>query len=197
MTGINPWNNNVLDYAEARFNKYKQTAEKFRIIQVGICIYNKTYNDNKVEYIAKPYNFYVFPEDNSGNNLLNCETQAIIFNRDHNMDFNKWIYKGIPYMNVRNEKMLLENVLDGNINIYDPNDKLKVKNVSLFREEDKTKYEEFRKNFVDFIGSDDKNRIFEKYPKYFLYYIMNNLQENVRKQIYFSYESLNGYLFEN
>ena len=96
LTGINPWNNNILDFPETRYTKYKSTAEKFRIIQLGICTWHKNYdqNENKFNYIVRPYNIYVFPEENVGNSLINCETGAIIFNRDHGMDFNKWIYKG-------------------------------------------------------------------------------------------------------
>ncbi len=96
LTGINPWQNNILDFPEARYTKYKQTAEKFRIIQLGICTWHKYFNEteNKYKFIARPYTIYVFPEENVGNALLNCETSAIIFNREHGMDFNKWIYKG-------------------------------------------------------------------------------------------------------
>ena len=97
MTGISPWNNNnLIDFPEARYLKYKQTAEKFRIIQLGLCMWKKIdVKDGENIYLAKPYNIYLFPEDIAGNNLLNCETAAIIFNREHKMDFNKWIYKGI------------------------------------------------------------------------------------------------------
>jgi hypothetical protein len=95
MTGISPWNNNIIDFPEHRYTKYKATAEKFRIIQLGICAWKKVYsNENEFNYISKPYNIYMFPEDTVGNSLLNCETAAIIFNREHKMDFNKWIYKG-------------------------------------------------------------------------------------------------------
>jgi hypothetical protein len=86
-------NNNILDYPEERYLKYKSTAEKFKIIQIGICCFSKS-KENNGEYTAKPYTFFIFPEENSGNNFINCETNAIIFNRDHKMDFNKWIYEG-------------------------------------------------------------------------------------------------------
>lgn len=93
LTGINCRQNNIIDYPEARYNKYKATAEKFRIIQLGICTWKRE-NVPDLKFLAKAYNIYMFPEDISGNALLNCETSAMIFNRDHKMDFNKWIYKG-------------------------------------------------------------------------------------------------------
>jgi DNA polymerase-3 subunit delta len=49
-----------------------------------------------------------------------------------------------------------------------------------------------RKIFSDFLYSDQKTYFFEKYPKFFMYYILNNLQENIRKRLYFSYEKLEG-----
>jgi hypothetical protein len=90
LTGINTWNNQILDYPEERYQKYKQTAERFKIIQIGLCIFRKI-SDNT--YQTKPYKFYVFPEENSGNNLINCETSSLIFNAKQ-VDFNKWIAHG-------------------------------------------------------------------------------------------------------
>jgi hypothetical protein len=197
MTGINPWNNHILDFPDFRYSKYRSTAEKFRIIQVGICTWKKTggseeNNSKNPSYIARPYNIYIFPEDFSGNNLINCETAALIFNREHKMDFNKWIYKGIPYLNAKQESNLIETLSDGNLNFYNPLDKSRYKNVALTKNEDKVKYEEFCKLFSDFLYSDEKTYFFEKYPKFFMYYILNNTPENIRKRLYFSYETLEG-----
>jgi len=221
MTGINPWQSNILDFPDHRYTKYRQTAEKYRIIQLGICAWKKIsanapnnyentgsvhsspshhnsphsqdYHIQKMSsYIARPYNIYIFPEDNSGQQQINCETGAIIFNRDHKMDFNKWIYKGIPYLNAKQESSMRETLMDGNLNFYNPQDKNKFKNVILNKPEDRVKYEEFCKIFSDFLYSDQKTYFFEKYPKFFMYYILNNLQENIRKRLYFSYEKLEG-----
>jgi poly(A)-specific ribonuclease len=93
MTGISQGNNNILDYPDGRYGKYKNTAEKFKIIQLGVVPWKKVQSeDGKPSYNAKPYNIYVFPDEEYG--LVTCETSALIFNKDHGMDFNKWIYKG-------------------------------------------------------------------------------------------------------
>ena len=164
MTGINPWQSNILDFPDHRYSKYRQTAEKYRIIQLGICAWKKIsanapnnyentgsvhsspshhnsphsqdYHIQKMSsYIARPYNIYIFPEDNSGQQQINCETGAIIFNRDHKMDFNKWIYKGIPYLNAKQESSMRESLMDGNLNFYNPQDKNKFKNVILNKDD--------------------------------------------------------------
>jgi hypothetical protein len=96
-------------------------------------------------------------------------------------------------MNAKHEKSILDQLSESNINLYDPSDITKIKNVSLHKEEDKLKYEEFQNMFVEFINSDVKQYMFEKYPRYFIYHIMNNLQSEIRKRIYFSYENIEGY----
>jgi CAF1 family ribonuclease len=40
-------------------------------------------------WIAHPFNFFVFPTDGI-NCVFGCESEAIAFNRDHGMNFNKW-----------------------------------------------------------------------------------------------------------
>jgi len=189
LTGLNPKGNSILDTTEIRYNKYKQIAEKYKIIQVGITTFLR---NEQNEFISKSYNFYVFPEDKPGNQNLNCELSAIIFNRDHKMDFNKWIYKGIPYMNSKTEKQLLDNLNELNINSYDPSNTSKAKTVNLFRDSDRQKYEEFCKLFSEFLYSEAESHIFEKYPKFMQYHIINNMQESIRKRIYFSAEKING-----
>jgi hypothetical protein len=145
----------------------------------------------EAEWFSKTYNCYIFPEDNSGNNYLNMETSAIIFNRDHKMDFNKWIYQGIPYMTAKYEKTLLDDVGGSDYNLYEQ--KEGAKQVSLHKDEDKSKYEEFRQAFCEFYGNSEvKQHMWDKYPKYFVYYILNSLQPEIRKEIYFHVGELEG-----
>ena len=89
----------------------------------------------------------------------------------------------------------MESIMESNINLYNPEDKAQFKQVFLNKEEDKTKYEEFNKIFQNFLKSDAKTCVCEKYPRYFLNYIINQLKSDVRKQIYFNYENNeDGYL---
>ncbi len=108
------------------------------------------------------------------------------------MDFNKWIYKGIPYVNSKTEKQMLDNLNDSNINLYDPSNLSKIKSINLYKDCDRQKYEEFCRDFSEFLYSEAESHIFEKYPKFMQYYIINNMQESIRKRVYFSNERIEG-----
>ena len=185
LTGIANNFRNFLDSPSDRYNKLKLSSEKFKIIQIGLVTWLKIEDNNKEKYIAKPYNFFVFPNEDCGNLQINCEISSMIFNREHGMDFNKWIRKGINYLNTKQYKKLAENILENNINLYDPDEPKKFKNVSLYRDEEKEKYNDFQKKFSEFIFNDNET-IFkiEKLPRFFLTYILNNTQKEIRNKIY-------------
>jgi len=108
------------------------------------------------------------------------------------MDFNKWINKGIPYINAKHEKKEIDYIIESNINNYDPLNIHKARTVNLFKEEDKAKYEEFCNLFSEFLYSDADTYLFDKYPKFLQYHILNNMQESIRKRLYFSEEKIGG-----
>ncbi len=111
MTGISLFNpstgqiengTKASDTLQERYGKMKPVAETYRIIQLGVCLFHpktqdnkqnesksveekKTNDNNQVVYEARPYNFYLFPEQ--GNVFM--EATAVHFNKDHNMDFNR------------------------------------------------------------------------------------------------------------
>ncbi|KRW99797.1 Ribonuclease H-like domain [Pseudocohnilembus persalinus] len=87
------------------YNKKKQVAEQFSIIQIGISIFTQE-SDN--EYKAYPFNFYVFPRKNDMYNpIISFQLGSIEFNTQYDMDYNRWIKKGISYFpkNMGKEKM--------------------------------------------------------------------------------------------
>jgi poly(A)-specific ribonuclease len=60
-------------------------------------------------YTAAPYNFYVIPE---GDRNVTFEVQTMIFLRNHDMDFNRWLYDGVPYVNAQEEATLRKRLLE-------------------------------------------------------------------------------------
>jgi hypothetical protein len=100
MTGIRGRAEMWLDSPQLRYNKLKFIASRYRLIQVGVAVF---YHDGG-ELKALPLNFYVFPRNESEKVIL--EVGAIAFNRKNDMDFNKWIYEGIHYIDEQGEALL-------------------------------------------------------------------------------------------
>ena len=71
LTGIANNYRNFLDSPSDRYNKLKLSSEKFKIIQIGLVTWLKIEDNNKEKYIAKPYNFFVFPNEDCGNLQIN------------------------------------------------------------------------------------------------------------------------------
>ena len=75
------------DTLAERYHIMREVSLKYNMIQFGLCTFTKT-ND---AYHAQPFNFYTFPETGT----ITMSASAIDFNRTYNMDFQRWIYKGI------------------------------------------------------------------------------------------------------
>ncbi|KAI7902881.1 ribonuclease H-like domain-containing protein [Cokeromyces recurvatus] len=91
---------------EDRYKEYKEATERFLIIQFGLCTF--TWDEPTGRYIAKPFNFYIFPTSMTGqvttNRLFMTQAQAFDFLTKQSFDFNKWVYQGIPYLTIEEEK---------------------------------------------------------------------------------------------
>jgi len=88
----------VDDTPEERYQRMKPVAETYRIIQVGLCLMHPSAT-TPGGFVATPFNFYVFPEQGR----VNMECGAVNFNTQHQMDWNKWIREGIPYVTAAGE----------------------------------------------------------------------------------------------
>jgi len=74
----------------------RKVAQRYNIIQVGVCFFLQQQNST---FKAMPYNFYVIPDGWKNRENLVIDPSTLDFHRRNNMDFNKWIYHGIPYVN--------------------------------------------------------------------------------------------------
>lgn len=106
---------------EERYAIKKVVAERYNIIQVGVCLFHKVVRgpneqNTKPAYVARPFNFFLFPpsvEDVSGGSMATplrsdvvLSSSAIAFLRRHGMDFQRWVYRGVPYCTERQEVFL-------------------------------------------------------------------------------------------
>ena len=109
MTGIqindNKFKISKLDDADIRYNKMTNVANRYAIIQFGLCIFeDNADNKDSYEYTVSPYNFYIFP--NSTNMDIIMSPSSIDFLRNNNMDFQKWIGKGLSFVDKHGQAYL-------------------------------------------------------------------------------------------
>jgi len=82
----------------------KAVAERFAIIQIGVCPFVKD-PSHPDGWVAHPFNFFVFPE---GGKDIVLSPASVAFNLKNGMDFQKWISQGVPYVTTAVEKALRE-----------------------------------------------------------------------------------------
>lgn len=82
--------------AGERLSKLCRIAERHVPIQLGLTLVSA----EGEQYVCTTYNFYAFPHEGpEGDGIsFQCRASALCFNAGHNIDFNAWIYEGVPYM---------------------------------------------------------------------------------------------------
>ena len=102
MTGIWPVDptkrNAKTDDAHGRFAKMTTVSSRFCIMQLGLCIFTQK---NETEYEVSPYNFLIFPSGQNAEIIMSAST--VDFHRKNNLDFQKWIYKGLPFVDANGQ----------------------------------------------------------------------------------------------
>ena len=79
----------------------RNVVEKFRIMEFGFTIFIL---ESAGTYSAYPFNVYLFPTSDSGTDKsFTIDVGAINFHKEHNFDFNKWIYEGLDYVHAQSE----------------------------------------------------------------------------------------------
>ena len=125
MTGIESENNNsLLDTPESRYFKYKQSAEKYSIIQLGLSFFKLITNPNiyhkQIIYECRPYNLYLFPNSKDLKDIcqdeMQLEVKCMHFIKKGKIDLNKWVNEGIHFLNKKQYRKLYKNIIENNIN---------------------------------------------------------------------------------
>eukprot|EP00760_Papus_ankaliazontas_P003151 PhM_4_TR1145/c0_g1_i1/m.61815/K01148/PARN, PNLDC1; poly(A)-specific ribonuclease len=107
MTGISFADEpeSILHPLPKSYDLKRRAAEKFSLIQVGLCLFEK--DPSSDDYITRPFNFYVFPLTGR---VVVLEPSGVDFNRRNNMDYQRWIYEGLGYCTEAVEKEYDETV---------------------------------------------------------------------------------------
>ncbi|XP_047338639.1 poly(A)-specific ribonuclease PARN-like [Impatiens glandulifera] len=109
MTGVTsaPWRESFeFDRSDIRYLKVKDSAEKFAVVQFGVCPFR--WDSSKGSFIAHPHNFYIFPRQESSEFL--CQTTSIDFLAKYQFDFNICIQEGISYLSRAQEEEALRHL---------------------------------------------------------------------------------------
>jgi hypothetical protein len=89
-----------LDSPQDRYDDLKLAVAKYSLVQVGVTLFL----DEAGVHSVLPLNFYVFPQGSTGK--LTFDMVAVDLSRRIGIDFNKWIYQGIPYVDEQGETTL-------------------------------------------------------------------------------------------
>ncbi|CAM8937307.1 unnamed protein product [Rhodiola kirilowii] len=108
MTGLTsaPWRDSFeFDRSDIRYLKVKDSAEKFAVLQFGVCPFR--WDSVKKSLVAHPYNFYIFPRQETGADGLAhgfmCQTSSLEFLARYQFKFNACIKEGISYLSREQE----------------------------------------------------------------------------------------------
>ncbi|PKU70114.1 Poly(A)-specific ribonuclease PARN [Dendrobium catenatum] len=115
MTGVTsaPWRDSFeFDRSDVRYLKVKDSAEKFAVVQFGLCTFR--WDACQGSFIAHPLNFYIFPRkvlsvEGPTDEFL-CQTTSISFLAKYQFDFNACIHEGISYLSKTQEEEALQNL---------------------------------------------------------------------------------------
>jgi len=91
-----------------RLDRLCRVAETYCLIQLGITVVTQ---GPRCTWSCMSYNIFAFPH--AGPELLGrstnftCQAMALKFNAQNHVDFNRWIYDGVPYMTREDEQRYL------------------------------------------------------------------------------------------
>lgn len=94
------------DSLDQRYEKARRSVQHFTITQFGICLWEFENNENK--WIARPYNFYLFPS--TPHRVFSVYSGSVKFLLDNGFDFNKAFKKGITFINEEQLNQYLEDI---------------------------------------------------------------------------------------
>lgn len=100
----------LFDSPDARYQKLRQTVSSYIICQFGLTTFTPVPGKN--EYRASVFNFYLCPRSfGIIDPQFSVQSSSVEFLCQHDFDFNKFFYQGIPYVN-RAERQSIDYFLD-------------------------------------------------------------------------------------
>ncbi|KAG0196960.1 hypothetical protein BGX28_009526 [Mortierella sp. GBA30] len=92
---------------EESYEELRKSATQFLTVQIGITTF--TFDPRNGTYLAKPFNFFIFPTTAAGyapqGRCFLTEASSLDFLAKNRFDFNKWVYHGVHYMTKAEEEI--------------------------------------------------------------------------------------------
>ncbi|ESQ29877.1 hypothetical protein EUTSA_v10011283mg [Eutrema salsugineum] len=151
MTGVTsaPWRDSLeFDRYDVRYLKVKDSAEKFAVVQFGVCPFR--WDSRTQSFVSHPHNFFVFPRqeltfDPPAHEFL-CQTTSMDFLAKYQFDFNACIHEGISYLSRRQEEEASKRYDEESVDSVVETEDLKLVRLAdlLFSERMKKRFNEWR-----------------------------------------------------
>ncbi|KAF9946844.1 hypothetical protein BGZ72_011095 [Mortierella alpina] len=88
------------------YEELRKSATQFLTVQIGITTFK--FDPRNGTYLAKPFNFFIFPTTAAGyspqGRCFLTEASSLDFLAKNRFDFNKWVYQGVHYMTKAEEE---------------------------------------------------------------------------------------------
>eukprot|EP00892_Ulva_mutabilis_P009389 jgi/Ulvmu1/6822/UM031_0026.1 len=110
MTGLFLDNNEAsyLDDMPLRYYKMHASARRFLVNQFGVSAFSRSAGGG---YTAKTFNLNIFPRSFAGSETrFTSQASSLEYLAQHNFDFNKMVYDGIPYLQLSHKRRLVQGV---------------------------------------------------------------------------------------
>ncbi|CAL1545222.1 unnamed protein product [Lymnaea stagnalis] len=102
----------LFDNTAERYAKIKTSVQKFTLSQIGFTTFTGNVEENS--YSAQTFQFHLCPEPSGSiDQRFTVQASCIKFLCKHSFNYNKWLYEGLPYLNLAQEKLIKEELAAG------------------------------------------------------------------------------------
>ena len=103
------------EMVDTRYSKCCEIVRQFAVMQVGVALCKQAAKGKEGPLLCSPYTFHVFPrpiEDATPQHIpsITLCSSAFAFHRANKLDFERWISKGITFVNGKTEEMLAKKI---------------------------------------------------------------------------------------
>ncbi|XP_002715010.1 poly(A)-specific ribonuclease PNLDC1 isoform X1 [Oryctolagus cuniculus] len=117
----------LFDLPSEWYLKTRRSVQQFTICQIGLSVFS-TIEGESNKYVAHSCNFFLFPTTfGILDSEFSFQASSVQFLNQYGFNYNKFLKKGIPYMNEEQEKKIKQNILAGDWRVRSSLDKDQIK----------------------------------------------------------------------